>query len=245
MEVLQDPDKLSLRAAELFASWADASIQERGIFKVVLAGGNTPKKMYGVLTNEPFSSRIQWDKIDIFFGDERLVPLNHPDSNFNMANEILLQNIPIPKANIHPVPIVSDKNPQEIAVDYEKDIRSVFNIEPPGIPVFDLIILGMGKDGHTASIFPHSKALMETKLLALAVEPSLNTVPGCLRITLTPPVLLNAKRLMVLVSGKEKTEMLHKALQEPNNTGEFPILIICSLGDRVTWLLDSSAALGK
>lgn len=245
MEVLQDPDKLSLRAAELFATWADASIKDRGIFKVALAGGNTPKKMYSVLTNEPFSSRIQWDKIDIFFGDERLVPLNHPDSNFHMINEILLQNIPIPKVNIHPVSIVSDKNPQEIAVNYEKDIRSVFNIAPPDIPAFDLIILGMGKDGHTASIFPHSKALMETKLLALAVEPPLNTVPGCLRITLTPPILLNAKRLMVLVSGLEKAEMLHKVLQEPNNTDELPLSIICSLGDRVTWLLDSFAARGK
>ena len=139
IELFSDPSLLSYRGAELFKEQSNRNC--KGFFRVALAGGNTPKKMYEILASEPFLSQIEWNKIEIFFGDERLVPLNHPDSNFCMANEVLLKNIPIPKENIHPVLVSSDKTPEEIALDYEKEIWTIFNILPPEVPVFDLIIL--------------------------------------------------------------------------------------------------------
>lgn len=242
IEVFPDRSLLSHRGAELFKALLQSNINSKSVFRTALAGGSTPVEMYKILANKPFRSQIEWGKVDIFFGDERLVPLNHADSNFCMANETLLKNISIPKTNIHPVPVSGDKTPDEIACEYETEIRNVFKIYPPDFPVFDLIILGMGKDGHIASLFPETDALQEETKLVVATYPPQYIIPNVPRVTLTLPVILQAKQIIVLIAGKEKAETLRKLFYEEYRHAKLPIQFLLKQPNKVKWLLDIDAS---
>lgn len=215
----ENVEKLNIYAAEKFVEIAKDSIAERGQFTVALSGGSTPKKLFALLTEEPFRSQIEWKKVFFFFGDERHVLPDDPQSNFRMANETLFQPLKISKKNIFRW-ITEEKFAEIVADDYELWIWDFFTKkglhtkeDGDNEPSFDLILLGMGADGHTASLFPFTEALHETDKIAFAnpVE-KLNTT----RLTLTFPIINNARNIIFLISGQEKAETLHEVLH-----GEF------------------------
>src|SRR6185437_10108514 len=194
--VFETPEQLALAAAERFVV---CTAELRGAtekISVALAGGNTPRRVYELLATEPFKQQVEWSKVHLFFGDERCVPPDHRDSNYAMVNEALISNVPIPANNVHR--IIGEGNANENALAYEAELRTYF----AGLawPRFDLVLLGMGEDGHTASLFPNSAALKE---MSRWVVPTRNEQLGQDRITLTLPVFNHARRLMFLVTGQK------------------------------------------
>lgn len=204
---------------------------------IALSGGSTPRVLYELLAdrNEPFRDRIAWEKTHFFFTDERHVPPDHAESNYRMVNEALFSRAPIPAENIHRI-LAEKPNAEEAAAAYESDLRSSF---AEGIPAFDLILLGVGEEGHTASLFPHSPALHDTNHLVAApwVE-KLNTY----RITLTLPVLNNAKSVVFLVTGASKAEILRTLMETTPNPDLYPAQAISPTNGAVSWLVDKAAA---
>ncbi|MGH7169454.1 MAG: 6-phosphogluconolactonase, partial [Gemmataceae bacterium] len=198
-----DVQTLSEAAAHEWVRGVREAVASRGRFTVALSGGSTPKRLYQLLAAEPFRSQVDWSRVEIFWGDERCVPPDHADSNYHMANEAMLAHLPIPAEHIHRIEAErSDRDAS--ARDYEAVLARVFGVaagaEPPA---FDLILLGMGPDGHTASLFPHTKALDETKRWVVANPvPQLNTD----RLTLTRPILNRAREVLFLVAGADKAE---------------------------------------
>lgn len=245
--VCQDVDELSLQAAERFACLAAEAVQTNGIFRVALAGGCTPRSLYERLAGEPYRSIIAWKRIEIFWGDERWVPPDHPESNRRLAWETLLAHLPVPAGHIHPMR--TDGTPDEAAAAYEQEIRTAFGLPAEGgmPPRFDLILLGLGRDGHTASLFPGSSALGDDRRLVVAAfVPAL----GAYRLTLTLPVLCAAAHLVFLVSGEDKAAALRAALrQEPGEGGgrtdendrRYPARLVRPHDGTVTWLVDRAA----
>src|SRR6266567_5479363 len=155
--VFDSPELVAEGAAERFIDFAQESITQRSRFSAALAGGNTPRRVYELLASERFKARVEWSRVHLFFGDERCVPADHPDSNYRMANEALITHVPIPPANVHPM--AGEGEPSVSAALYEAQMRQFFgNVS---WPTFDLVFLGLGKDGHTASLFPQTKALTE------------------------------------------------------------------------------------
>jgi 6-phosphogluconolactonase len=235
--VLETPSELFQAAAEQFAAQAKSCVETSGRFCVALSGGSTPKSLYSLLASGSFSA-IPWEKIYFFFGDERDVPPDHPDSNYRMANEAMLSKVPVPRENIFRVH--TEMNDAEAAaLDYERTMRAFFRLEAGGFPRFDLILLGMGPDGHTASLFPGTAALNETSRLVVA-----NWVEQfkSYRITLTLPVLNHAASVTFLVSGANKADMVREVLEE--HRAELPSTRIRPTNGRLVWLLDSAAAAG-
>jgi len=232
--ITADPKELAVKAADLFAGVAQESIRQRGRFTAALSGGNTPR-----IVNQEISARLadqlDWSRIFIFFGDERPVPPDHPESNYRMARESLLEKVPIPSENVHRIP--SEKDPQEAAKEYEADLRAVFPA-PMDFPVFDLIFLGMGEDGHTASLFPNSPALQEEErwVVKNRVE-RLETD----RITLTLPVINRARNVIFLVAGASKAPALKQVLEGPPDPARYPSQSVLPRG-RLVWLVDHAAA---
>lgn len=227
--------------AEGLAEAAAAFIQQRIIeglkanprFSLVLSGGNTPRKTYRRLVARAAS--IDWSKVDIFWGDERCVPHDHPDSNFRMARETLLSHLPVPPGNIHPMGC--DPTPESGARAYEDQLRQRFPEAEP--PRFDLVLLGLGGDGHTASLFPGTGALDETQRWVVAnwVE-KLDTW----RLTLTLPVLNAARIVTFLVEGSEKADILKRILEGPR--GRFPAQQIIPADGEVHWFIDRNSGAG-
>lgn len=204
-----DLEALSLGAAGLISQTADKSVAEKGLYSLVLSGGSTPRRLYELLSQPPFVQETPWPHIHFFWGDERCVPPDHPDSNYGLASRILLSRIPVPEKNIHRIPVEKGPGPWA-AREYEKEIRSFFN--SPGSS-FDLILLGLGKDGHTASLFPGDPALQEEEHLT-AYVPKPGLAPAFPRITLTLPLINQAEEVLFLVSGAEKKEGLRTILHE-------------------------------
>ena len=235
IKILPDGAALNLAAAQEFQTAAEQAIAQRGRFSVALSGGNTPRSVYSLLAQQ-YKTSLPWNKIHIFFGDERSVPPDHPDSNYRMANEALLSHVPIPLENVHRIRAELDR--EAAAKDYENQLRSFFQLANNAWPRFDLILLGLGEDGHTASLFPGSSALGESSRL---VAPTWVEKKKTFRITLTYPVLNNAAEDLFIVSGAEKGEILSKVFGQPGGP-EFPSQRIHPTNGRLLWLIDEVAA---
>ena len=234
VEVLPTLTDLFHAAAKEFVRIGRAAISERGRFTVALSGGSTPRTLYSLLAKD--YSNFPWSQTFLFFSDERHVPPDHPDSNYRMVNESLLSRAPIPAQNVYRVKAeLSDAS--AAALEYEERLRSFFKLGPTEFPHFDLILLGLGPDGHTASLFPDSEGLKEQLRLVIAnwVEKFKTH-----RITFTFPVLSHVQDVMFLVSGPDKAEMVREIL-EGNRTPPFPAQQIQPEG-RLLWMLDEAAA---
>lgn len=224
-------------AAAQFISIGLAAIQDRGQFSVTLSGGNTPKPLYEILAS-PDADLLDWDKIHFFWGDERCVPPIHPDSNFNQANQVLLKPRSIKDENIHR--IKAELQPKEAARQYQEEITSYFHGK---IPRFDLILLGMGSDGHTASLFPGSELILgdlknKDCLVASNWVPKLDTW----RITFTHHLINNAHNVLFLISGEDKAETLKSVLEGPLDFKLYPSQLIDPNEGDITWHIDHEAS---
>lgn len=244
LEILNDKRGVAERAAELFTQTVNAAAAERGRdagkISVAVAGGTTPRLLYQLLSRPPWHQRIPWGKIHWAVGDERVVPPDHEDSNFHMLYENMFD--PAGVREDYRLRVMTElPTPQAAAADYAERLRELFTIIPgSGIsPPFDLVLLGMGSDGHTASLFPHTEALQEREKIVVAnwVE-KLNSW----RITITPPVLESAKQILVLVTGEDKAKALCQVLKGDSNHHEYPAQILRDLPS-VTWVVDKAAAI--
>lgn len=234
VRIFQRPAELFPAAANEFAELARNAVSRNGKFTVALSGGSTPKKLFALLAEIP-STEIPWDRIFFFFGDERHVPPDHPDSNFRMANESLLLKIHAHPENVFRVQAELDA--ESAARNYEQQLIKFFSLRPGEFPIFDLIMLGMGPDGHTASLFPGSKALKEQQRLVVAnwVE-KFNTD----RISFTYPVLNHAACVMFLVTGQDKAEAVRQVFTQKKQGP--PAGAVDPDDGRLLWFLDKDAA---
>jgi len=222
-------------AAERFVELGQAAIDARGCFSVGLAGGSTPKRTYELLASEAYREQLNWSKVHIFFGDERCVPPDHSESNYRMANEALISRVSIPPPNVHRINGLGDAVAN--ASLYEDELRTFFN--PASWPRFDLVLLGMGDDGHTASLFPGTKALAERQAWVAA-----NWVEkfSTFRITLTAPAINHAANIVFLVSGTSKAERLSEVLRGARDPTKLPSQLIQPERGSLEWLVDKAAA---
>lgn len=233
IETFPDLDAVSREAAQRFVTHAQAAMRDGGRFTVALAGGSTPERLYRLLATPQYRDRVQWERVHFFFGDERCVPPDDTQSNYRMAKNALLDAVPEAQVSR----IEGERAPQDAAVAYEAAVRAAFGAE--GVPRFDLILLGMGPDGHTASLFPHTDALNETTRLVVANRVAkLDTW----RLTLTYPVLNAAAHVLFLVGGADKAAAVHAVLDGPPNRDEYPSQGVLPTDGVVTFLLDSAAA---
>ncbi len=232
--IVTDMDALTDAAADFFIARSQASIRENGRFSVALSGGSTPRQLYARLAQPALASRVNWEAVHLFWGDERCVPPNHADSNYRMAMESL--RVPIPEQNIHR--IQGELSPEEAAAQYEKELRDFFEETPR----FDLILLGLGDDGHTASLFPDSPALRERTRWVAAVPHETPPPPLVPRVTLTLPVLNAARQVIFLVSGAGKAERLAEVLHAPTVSPSLPASMIQPDDGELLWLIDKPAA---
>lgn len=245
MEVFPDVRALTVAAAERFALLAAKAVQHHDLFTVALSGGSTPNMLYRLMASDAaLRAKIPWSKIHFFFGDERHVPPDHPDSNFRMANEAMFHALPIEQLHVHRVPAeLADAT--HAAALYEKDLTEFF--EPRGLlnkgfPRFDLIFLGMGPDGHTASLFPSSSGLQETSRWVVA-----NWISKfeSYRITMTFPLLDSAREVILFVAGSEKSALLAEVMQlgtDAQKYQKYPVQQVRPRDGIKRWMLDSSAA---
>jgi len=238
MEIACDDDDLARRCVELFVADAHKAIAAKDAFYVSLSGGHTPKRFFQLLADDPKTKSLPWKKVQLFWVDERYVPPDSPHSNYRLAAETFLCKVAIPKANVHRIP-TEYHDIQDAARHYEKTIRQVFGLGQSQTPQFDLIVLGMGVEGHTGSLFANSYATFDTNDLACVVY-SLDD--KLCRVTLTHPVLCAAAHLVVLVSGEEKAGILKEVLTSEPDEVRYPIHILWPILDRVTWLVDRAAA---
>jgi 6-phosphogluconolactonase len=234
--IYPDIDSLSQHAAQYVVRIASESIAARGRFTIALSGGTTPRKLYMLLGSEPYSSQINWQQVYIFWGDERCVAPDNPDSNYYMAQEVLFGKIPIPSLQVHRMP--ADQPDRDAASQaYTAEMQRAFGTR--GIPNFDLIQLGMGPEGHTASLFPHQASLHEAQRLVMPVSVP---KPPPDRLTFTPPLLNSARNILFLVAGSEKAEALQAVLEGEYQPEEYPAQIVRPTNGEVVWMLDNAAA---
>jgi 6-phosphogluconolactonase len=231
VRVYESPEDLADAAAGEFGARAVEAIEERGRFAVALAGGSTPRATYEILARD-YSGRIDWSRVHVFFGDERTVPPDDEDSNYRMAREALLDHVPV--GSVHRMH--GELPPDEAAAAYEQELRGFFG--PEGLPGFDLILLGLGGDGHTASLFPETSALEAHDRLVVA-NPVLEL--DTTRITLTVPVINAARAVYFLVAGEGKAEAVAEILEGDPDPREYPAALVQPQGGP-TWMLDRSAA---
>ncbi len=238
MPVLIYPDKdtLSHAAAQHIVQIANESIVTHGRFTLALSGGSTPKMLYGLLGSEPYRSQIDWAQVEVFWSDERCVPPESEESNFHMAQEVLLNRVPLSPTQIHRMP--ADLPDRDAASrDYSLEIQKVFGTNR--VPSFDLLQLGMGPEGHTASLFPHQPSLHEQERLVMPVTVPKPPPP---RLTFTPPLLNAASHVLFLVTGADKADAIQAVLEGPYQPDEYPAQIVRPTKGEVTWMLDTSAA---
>lgn len=228
---------VSRHAAEEFVRLANEATVANGRFTVALSGGSTPKALYTLLAGNAFRTRIPWEKVHVFWGDERCVPPDHADSNYRMARESFLDHAPIPKENIHRMH-GEEADPGKAATSYEATLGESFGLAPGQLPRFDLVLLGMGDDGHTASLFPHTAALSETKSLVVA-----NYVEkfGTHRLTLTIPVINHAEQVIFLISGGSKAAALKEVLEGKEDPQRLPSQFIQPVTGKILFIIDHAA----
>jgi 6-phosphogluconolactonase len=233
-DILPDASAVAVAAADRFVALARQSIDERGSFRVALSGGSTPKRIYPLLVAEPRVAAVDWSRVEFFWGDERAVPPDHPDSNFGVAYQMLLATLPnVRPEAIHRMPAEAP-DLDAAALAYEAELRLAFGARGDEPPVFDLIWLGMGLDGHTASLFPESAALDVTDRWVVA-----NWAPGpaAWRMTLTFPVLDAARELLFVVTGADKADALARV-----RAGDRELPAARVRAQHVEWLIDAAAA---
>lgn len=231
IEVLSDPMAL----ARHVAAWmTDAALAAKGPFRVSLSGGSTPKTLYGLLASDGFRDRFPWQRVSWYWGDERFVPHDHPDSNFRMVREAMLAKAPVPPENVHPVP--DDGTPDDAARRYERTLQEAYGAASldPARPLFDITLLGLGADGHTASLLPGEPVLEERRRWVAAVAHGRPEV----RITMTYPVLDSSRRVAFLVTGREKAAIL-RAIRTGEN--QAPAARLRPAGE-LYWFVDKEAA---
>ena len=234
---LTTPQDLFQAAAEEVVRAATDAIAQRGRFTIALSGGSTPKNLYTLIAANA-STSLPWDRMFFFWGDERHVPADDPDSNYRMAKEALLSKVAIPPANVFPVP-AGMQDAAAAAEAYEQTVRKFFALSTGELPRFDLILLGMGPDGHTASLFPETAALQEKSRLVVAnwVD-KLKTS----RITFTLPVLNSARCVAFLVSGIDKAAVLHEVLEGDAPAEKYPAKLVQPSDGKLIWFLDKASA---
>lgn len=242
IEILENQAAVAQRAADLLLELCRSKAESTGdgIVNVALSGGTTPRALYKILTGAPYKDAMPWGKIRWFVGDERTVPIDHQDSNFHMARENLFKPVGVAEELQFPVPNVGVAPPLQVASDYETEItRWVQPREEGGLPAFDVILLGVGSDGHTASLFPHTKALDESagKIVVANYVDKLQTW----RISLTADVIRNADNVLVLVTGEDKAQAMSHVLDGPSDYPQYPAQLARDL-DAATWLVDAPAA---
>lgn len=234
--IYPDLDTISQQAAAYVVRVANEAIVTRGRFSIALSGGGTPEQLYGLLGSEPYRSQIDWQLVDIFWSDERCVPPDDPESNYHMARETLLSQVPIPAGQVHRMPADEpDRNAASLA--YTQEIQRVAGTN--GIPAFDLMQLGMGPEGHTCSLFPHQPSLHETQRLVMPVSVP---KPPPDRLTFTPPILNAARNVLFLVTGADKADALHAVIEGKYNPDEYPAQIVRLPHGEVTWMVDTAIA---
>jgi len=237
--VAPDARALARQAAELFVTLAQRAAGEEGArFTVALSGGGTPKALYGLLAAPPYAGQVPWERVHLFWGDERHVPPDNEESNYRMVNEALLSSIAIPAENVHRVR-AEEPDAAGVARDYADNLRGFFDLQPNEWPRFDLVLLGLGPDGHTASLFPGTDALHDTThLVAAPFVAKFNAH----RITLTAPALNNAATVAFLVAGAEKAAVLRDVIDGPRDVDRLPAQLIAPTNGTLVWMLDEAAA---
>jgi len=231
-KIYESVDELCTKTAAWFADEAAKAIEARGRFLVALSGGSTPKRLFAELAKDEWKSQIEWSKIFFFWGDERFVAPEDELSNQKMTRKALLDHVPVPEKNIFPIPFLA--TPQQSADKYEETLKQIFSVWP----VFDVVFLGLGADGHTASLFPQSPALLEKTRWAAPSKPIDQAVE---RITLTYPVLNRGRIVCFLVTGSEKAVMVKNILQGSAELS-FPAKEIKPESGQLVWILDRAAA---
>ncbi|HEX8353935.1 MAG TPA: 6-phosphogluconolactonase [Pyrinomonadaceae bacterium] len=237
LKVFDDPDGVARAAAVRVAGLARESAGARGLFTLALAGGSTPRRVYELLAGEEFRGLVDWTGVHVFFGDERAVPPDHADSNYRMANEALLSRVGIPERNVHRIEGLGDAAAN--ASEYESEMRGLFgDVEWPRL---DLVLLGMGDDGHTASLFPGTAALGERRAWVAA-----NWVEklGAWRVTLTAPAVNAARHVIFLVNGAAKAGRLREVLRGGRDPSRLPSQLIRPHDGTLEWFVDRDAAAG-
>lgn len=235
--ILPDETALYRAAAERVVQIAGEAIKARGSFHLVLSGGRTPEGLYTALAQPEFAERVDWQHTHVYFGDERTVPPEHADSNFRLAHECLLAHVPVPDTQVHRM---AGEHPAAEAAAAYAEVLARHVPSEHGWPRFDLVLLGMGLDGHVASLFPDTTALTVTDATVVAVYvPKLNTR----RITLTFPVLNHARHVLLLVAGAKKAAVVQQALREPSGPHPLPVQCLRPQGE-LEWFLDAQAGAG-
>ncbi len=237
--VLPTPAVTARAGAQLFADAAMKAVAARGIARIAISGGTTPKTMFALLADpgEPFLKSVPWDRIELYWVDERCVPPDNVESNYRMTREALLSKVPLPAERVHRME--GELEPEVAAARYESTIRNTFRLEGAETPTFDLVLLGMGDDGHTASLFPHTEALHEMSHIVVP-----NHVPqkDTWRITLTWPVINQGREVAFLIEGTGKAEAVQEVFRGPYEPETYPSQIIRPASGKLTLLLDAAAA---
>jgi 6-phosphogluconolactonase len=234
-----DPAALARRAAQYFVEMAGEAVAGRGRVRIAISGGSTPKAAFELLADpdQPWRWRMPWEQLDLYWVDERIVPPDHPESNYRMTREALLDQVPLKPEQIHRME--GELAPEIAAARYESELRNSFHLEGAESPRFDLVALGMGEDGHTASLFPHTQAIHEMSRLVTA-----NQMPrkDTWRITLTWPVINHASSVFFLIAGADKAAILKEVLTGPRDPERLPSQLIWPASGILTLILDKAAA---
>lgn len=238
LRIFADQAELSHAAAQHFVAIANEAVAERGRFSVALSGGRTPEGLYRLLSRSPFDQKVPWLDTHVFWGDERLVAPEDPGSNYGQAAKLLLNRVPIPPQNVHRVK--GEADPAEAAAEYATQLRD-FAAGQRRWPRFDLVLLGLGSDGHTASLFPGQVGNREAQEPVMVVTAEYDSRPAH-RITLTPPVFNDARHVIFLVAGEEKAGALAAVLEGRHNPKQWPAQRIQPQQGLITWLVDKAAA---
>jgi len=238
IRILPDGLAIAKRAAQEFVQAAAAAVRAKGSFNVSLAGGSTPKALYSLLVNDPtLRSQVPWDKLHLFFGDERHVPPDHPDSNFRMATEAMISKSPLKPAQVTRIK-AEYPDAEKAALEYEKALREYFKLKDAEYPRFDLLLVGMGNEGHTLSLFPGTKALHpDGRIVVSNWIGKLYTE----RITLTAPAANNAAEIIFMVTGADKACALKAVLEGPFEPEQLPAQLLQPKNGKLLWLVDAAA----
>jgi 6-phosphogluconolactonase len=239
VRILGDGAAIARRAAELIVDAATVAVRERGVFTISLAGGSTPKALYGLLATDPgLKSQMPWGKTQFFFGDERHVPPDDPDSNFRMANESMLSKVSLKPEQVYRIK-GEYEDAEKAALEYEQTLRSYFKLSPGQLPRFDVVLLGMGDEGHTLSLFPGTKALHDNGRLVMS-----NWIGKLYtqRVTITAPVANNSAVAIFMITKADKALALKGVLEGPFEPEQLPSQLIQPKNGKASWLLDTTAA---
>jgi 6-phosphogluconolactonase len=239
LSIFRDRRALYKAAAEAFTALAREAVSQRNLFTVALSGGSTPRGLYELLADETYREQIAWGDGHIFWGDERAVPADHAESNYKSAFDSLLSHVPVNRLKVHRMR-GEEANLQQAALDYQRLIAAAFGVSPTGTPPrFDLILLGLGEDGHTASLFPDTQAVQETDRWVVA-----NDVPqkNMRRLTMTLPIINRARHVLFLVTGESKAAVLSEILDGPWDPARLPAQAVQPQDGELHWLVDKRAA---